>query len=588
MKRKMKTNILSLLALTALLFAACATDDLDPGKQKPGSEIDTTGLTAFSMVKPNEGPETRLSGEYTGSGVDFYWSDYDNLFVNTHAEGPSREWLRDKWNNIYELAGTVSGGPGRAPRATFWFEGEFTKPEYRVRYLGKNHGAYHDLDEIYIPEDLNYLGPFIYGVQRSNHGDFATGIARRQPDGNYTFTLEHKGSYITFRPYSDHATFTKWGGAYVRYIDVSADQALCGRFKIKGDTIDLSSRPVEGDYKKSTCYHHYNDLLQLTVGNPPAVPPVPGEGHKYDTPSYAIMSIAPGTYTNFTVRYWIPTRVPGGYGYVTKTYPRVTFTAGKNKVISQNINTSTEYPADKYYMWDAAEHYWKGYEWDGPNPEQPSYDAPGKSDKNPKDKNDPRWCSEVAPYADPTGAAPAVAATRGCKDCPNINELLWYVEKGMAWEDSPELFSVMNSPYAGRYRIRKLSAIAKSEGKTVEYLKSHAPDGVDYTRSTKMPDHLLMVSNGLGSKLPEGTTMDEYFLLPAMGLYGGPEPYDFKSPSRILGLGEKAYYWSSTPAPGDPGLAYCLILKLESLHPFYMIAKTDRRWGLSVMWPTDR
>ena len=141
MKRKMKTNILSLLSLTALLFAACATDDLDPGKQKPGSEIDTTGLTAFSMVKPNEGPETRLSGEYTGSGVDFYWSDYDNLFVNTHAEGPSREWLMDKWNNIYELAGTVSGGPGRAPRATFWFEGEFTKPEYRVRYLGKNHSA---------------------------------------------------------------------------------------------------------------------------------------------------------------------------------------------------------------------------------------------------------------------------------------------------------------------------------------------------------------------------------------------------------------------------------------------------------------
>ena len=179
MKRKMKTNILSLLALTALLFAACATDDLDPGKQKPGSEIDTTGLTAFSMVKPNEGPETRLSGEYTGSGVDFYWSDDDNLFVNTPAEGPKREWLRDKWNNIYELAGTISGGPGRTPRATFWFEGEFTKPEYRVRYLGKNHPAHHDLDEIYIPEEDNYVGPHIYGVRDARHGDLATGIARR-------------------------------------------------------------------------------------------------------------------------------------------------------------------------------------------------------------------------------------------------------------------------------------------------------------------------------------------------------------------------------------------------------------------------
>ena len=585
MKRKMKTNILSLLSLTALLFAACATDDLDPGKQKPGSEIDTTGLTAFSMVKPNEGPETRLSGEYTGSGVDFYWSDDDNLFVNTHAEGPEREWLRDKWNNIYELARTNSGGPGRAPRATFWFEGEFTKPEYRVRYLGKNRNA-DNPDEIFISEGHNYVGPFIPGLEDAQQGDFATGIARRQPNGNYTFTLEHKGSYITFRPYSDHAPFTKWGGAYVRYIDVSADQALCGRFKIKGDTIDLSSRPVEDQYKKSSCYIGLYNLLRLTVGNPPTVPPVSDYWH--ETPSYAIMSIAPGTYTNFTVRYCFFIRSTGRYGYVTKTYPRVTFTAGKNKVISQNIHTSTEYPADKYYMWDAVEHYWKGYEWDGPNPEQPDYDEPGKSDKNPKDKNDPRWCSEVAPYADPTGAAPAVAATRSCKDCPNINELLWYIQQGLIWADSPELFSVMNSRYAGRYRIRKLSAIAKSVGKTVEELKAKAPDGVDYTRSTKMPNHFMM-SNALASGLSEGTTKDDYFLLPVMGAYGPSKREDYKSPSCIFELGRKAYYWSSTPIPGHPDLAYCLVMAEESGNHYNAeVTMIDRRYGLSVMWPTDR
>ena len=584
MKRKMKTNILSLLSLTALLFAACATDDLDPGKQKPGSEIDTTGLTAFSMIKPNEGPETRLSGEYTGSGVDLYWSDDDNLFVNTPAEGPKREWLRDKWNNIHELAGTISGGPGRTPRATFWFEGEFTKPEYRVRYLGKGNGG-NNPDEIFIPEELNYIGPFTPGLEDARQGDFATGIARRQPDGNYTFTLEHKGSYITFRPYSEQTAFTKWGGAYVEQIDVSADQALCGSFKIKGDTIDLSSRPVEG-YKKSSCNLILYNLLRLTVGNPPAVPPV--LGHPHETPSYAIMSIAPGTYTNFTVRYWIPTRFPGGDGYVTKTYPRVTFTAGKNKVISQNIHTSTEYPADKYYMWDAAEHYWKGYEWDGPNHEQPDYDEPGKSDKNPKDKNDPRWCSEVAPYADPTGAAPAVAATRSCKDCPNINELLWYIQQGLIWADSPELFSVMNSLYAGRYRIRKLSAIAKSVGKTVEELKAKAPDGVDYTRSTKMPNHFMM-SNALASGLSEGTTKDDYFLLPVMGAYGPSKRDDYKSPSCIFELGRKAYYWSSTPIPGHPDLAYCLVMAEESGNHYNAeVTMIDRRYGLSVMWPTDR
>ena len=584
MKRKMKTNILSLLALTALLFAGCATDNVEPGKKK-GSEIDTTGLTAFSMVKPNEGPATRLAGEYNGSGVDFYWSYGDRLLLNAPTERPKCEWQADKKNNLYGLANPLSSSSsGRAPRATFWFEGEFTKPEYRVRYLGKSNGG-NNPDEIFIPEELNYIGPFTPGLEDARQGDFATGIARRQPDGNYTFTLEHKGSYITFRPYSEQTAFTKWGGAYVEQIDVSADQALCGSFKIKGDTIDLSSRPVEG-YKKSSCNLILYNLLRLTVGNPPAVPPV--LGHPHETPSYAIMSIAPGTYTNFTVRYWIPTRFPGGDGCVTKTYPRVTFTAGKNKVISQNIHTSTEYPADKYYMWDAVEHYWKGYEWDGPNPEQPDYDEPGKSDKNPKDKNDPRWCSEVAPYADPTGAAPAVAATRSCKDCPNINELLWYIQQGLIWADSPELFSVMNSRYAGRYRIRKLSAIAKSVGKTVEELKAKAPDGVDYTRSTKMPNHFMM-SNALASGLSEGTTMDEYFLLPVMGAYGPSKREDYKSPSCIFELGRKAYYWSSTPIPGHPDLAYCLVMAEESGNHYNAeVTMIDRRYGLSVMWPTDR
>ncbi len=582
----MKTNILSLLSLTALLFAGCATDDLDPGKQKPGSEIDTTGLTAFSMVKPNEGPATRLAGEYNGSGVDFYWSYGDRLLLNAPTERPKCEWQVDKKNNLYELANPhSSSSPERTPRATFWFEGEFTKPEYRVRYLGKGRNA-DNPDEIFISEGHNYVGPFTPGLEDAQQGDFATGIARRQPDGNYTFTLEHKGSYITFRPYSDQAPFTKWGGLYVRHIEVSADQALCGRFKIKGDTIDLSSRPVEDQYKKSSCYIGLYNLLRLTVGNPPAVPPV--SDYRYETPSYAIMSIAPGTYTNFTVRYWISTRFPGGDGCVTKTYPRVTFTAGKNKVISQNIHTSTEYPADKYYMWDAVEHYWKGYEWDGPNHEQPDYDEPGKSDKNPKDKNDPRWCSEVAPYADPTGAAPAVAATRSCKDCPNINELLWYIQQGLIWADSPELFSVMNSRYAGRYRIRKLSAIAKSVGKTVEELKAKAPDGVDYTRSTKMPNHFMM-SNALASGLSEGTTKDDYFLLPVMGGYGPSKRDDYKSPSCIFELGRKAYYWSSTPIPGHPDLAYCLVMAEESGNHYNAeVTMIDRRYGLSVMWPTDR
>ena len=119
-RRKKKTGILPLLALAAVLFTACAADT---DRQNPKQNPDTAGLTAFVMEDSTDSPETRLAGEYTGSGVDFYWSDDDRLFLNAPVDNPPREWLIDKWNNIHELARTNSGGPGRTPSAKFWFEG---------------------------------------------------------------------------------------------------------------------------------------------------------------------------------------------------------------------------------------------------------------------------------------------------------------------------------------------------------------------------------------------------------------------------------------------------------------------------------
>ena len=575
-RRKKKAGLLPLLALAAVLFTACAADDADTDRQNP--KPDTAGLTAFVMEDSTDSPETRLAGEYTGSGVDFYWSDDDRLFLNAPVDNPPRdEWLIDKWNNIHELARTNSGGPGRTPRATFWFEGEFTKPEYRVRYFGKNSDVSHDFDEMSIPRERNYVGPYIRGLEDARQGDFATGIARRQPDGNYTFTLEHKASYITFRPYSEQTAFTKWGGAYVDRIEVSADQALCGLFKIKGDTIDLSSRPVDDMYKKSICTHIYNVFIRLIKGNPPAVPPV--SDHMYDDPSYAIMAIAPGTYTNFTVRYMLQTRNMGGYGYITKTYPRVTFTAGKNKVISQNLQ-APEYPGDRYYMWDAAvgQHYWKGYEWDGPSPNQPVNDSGSmKGDKNPKNNQDSRWYNEVAPYADPTGAAPAVAATRSCKDLPNVNELCWYCEYGSCYKGDVEIYRVMNNLYSAKLWFRKLSAIAKSVGKTVDELKAKAPDGIDYTRSTQKPNFRLGPQT-----VEKPDDLKDYFCLPMMGVY---KP-DTDGNGYFGNMGEMLYYWSSTPVPGRPDYAYAL--QAGKFTRGLEVVILPRKYGACTMWPTDR
>ena len=574
-RRKKKTGILPLLALAAVLFTACAADDADTDRQNPNP--DTAGLTAFVMEDSTGSPATRLAGEHTGSGVRFYWSRDDRIFVDNPTEND--EWRADKYNNIRDLTreGWKIDDGVCTPKAKFLFEGEFTKPEYRVRFLGRNRSDAEYADQVYISDRENYIGPQVKDVESSQTGDFATGIAHRQADGTYTFKLEHKASYITFRPFSTQKAFRNAvGGEAVYTIEISADQALCGWFDIKGDTIDLSSRPTDEKYKKISCSGAMNYLLNI-----------PSEAFSADDHSYAIMVVAPGTYTNFTVRYRFGPNFNFSTGYVTKTYPRVTFTAGKNKVISQKIQVE-EYPADTYYMWDAAEPYWKGYEWNSADPAQPV--GGFATDHYPKSNADSRWYNEIPSYAGADGAAPAVAASRSCKDCPNINELLWYRVYGAPYVDD-EVYVLMDHIWCGRVWLKKLSTIAREQGKTVAELKEKAPDGVDYTRSTKKPDisSFHTVSGELGHGKPNN--MADYFSLPFLGGYG-PTEDDFRpsNPKRWMhgNTPGVALYWSSTPAPGFPDKAYVWEVDLSKRFHKIDIKPENRQYGFSRMWPADR
>ena len=94
MKRKKKKTGLLPLALAAVLFTACAADDADTDRQNPKQNPDTAGLTAFVMEDSTDSPATRLVGEHTGSGVRFYWSRYDRIFVDNPTEND--EWRADK------------------------------------------------------------------------------------------------------------------------------------------------------------------------------------------------------------------------------------------------------------------------------------------------------------------------------------------------------------------------------------------------------------------------------------------------------------------------------------------------------------
>ena len=513
----MKTNILSLLAIAGLLtFAGCASDDTanKQNEQEPGTE----GLTSFV----EDASTTRTTGEYDGSGLNFFWTEGDRLWVNA-GTAISPVLKQDSKNNINDLLAAnpaIPTGVKRAAKASFAFAGTYTASSYPVRYTGKNGVA----DKVTIkaaqsqtiPNDASHIG---------EDGDCGVAQAQKQSDGKYHFTLDHKAAYVTFMPHTTDSYITSAKIQKIRVFTGKPTDALAGTF-------DLADNGTLGNPASTS------NSVELTVPDF-SIPST----ETYAT-NGATMVVNPGTYSNVSIEYTLHDPVSNVTGTITKTYPSVTFAAGKNKKVKTDLQV-TVYPHDVYYMWDAQQQYWYGHESSQPKPENPG--APSDNSWPKSKAADPdRWYNDVMGYNDPSGTAPAVLPTTSrCQACPNVNELCWYVQEGDPHWDT-ELWATMGHLYAGGMWLKKQSVIAaaQSPSKTVADLKAAAPNGIDYTRSTNN------ASSYSNSSITPGKpgNLSNYFFLAPLGNYDD-------GPLYMFGYGS---YWSSTPFPWVKNSAYCL------------------------------
>ena len=219
----------------------------------------------------------------------------------------------------------------------------------------------------------------------------------------------------------------------------------------------------------------------------------------------------------------------------------MTFAAGKNKKVKTDLQV-TEYPGNEYYQWDAQQHYWAGYEWDGTNPTQPTSNGATNSADAPQSTattsaHTPRDFNDMHSYTDVTGTAPAVLPTTShFQAIPNANELLWYAVDGEPHWDNTTLWATMGHLYVGGMWFKKKSKISN-------YSANQSPNGVDYTRTTGAAAYIQYTI--IRSK---PSNLSDYFYLPALGQYE----------SGTLSIGGVGYYWSSTPFPGGTSTAYGL------------------------------
>ena len=486
----MKINKFTSLFATCLLMGltACSNDNVsDADSSNSAENKDLTGKTSFSSEA-----KTRTSGVYDGSGVDFYWTTNDNIWVNS-GSATSPTLTASSSNNITSTTAS----------AKFYFDGTYTAESYPVRYTG-NANTSGNTVTIATSQNQDVANN---ATQLGTVGDCGVGTATRQTDGSYKFTLSHEASYITFMPYYSKEELD--ASAVVTQINVTAanGESLAGTFNFSDSGLGTANSS--------------SNSVTLTLNGTSSETGFPIPKAATASKNAAIMVVAPGTYSTFKVTYTLYDSVTGTESTISYTYSNINCTAGKNQKISTDLGMAT-YTSRKsnYYMWDAKKNYWDGFETSQPllnNAVNTNY-ATSSADS--------RWYNTAFKFK------VLEKAINSCKDQPTFEALTWYIKAGSPQLDKKTLWVFANHLYVGGIWLKKQSKISgfSSEENCPGTDKWELGNDIKFTVAI--------------SGKPESSVRSDYFYLPALGQY---------KDGKLIDLGKKGYYWASTPNPVNNG-----------------------------------
>ena len=489
----MKINKFTSLFATCLLMGltACSNDNLsDADPNNSAKDKDLTGKTSFSITSE---AKTRTSGVYD-SGVKFYWTTKDNIWVNSGTT-TSPTLTASSSNNITSTTAS----------AKFYFDGTYTAASYPVRYTG-NESTSGNTVTIATSQNQDVANN---ATQLGTVGDCGVGTATRQTDGSYKFNLSHEASYITFMPYYSKEELA--ASAVVTQINVTVanGESLAGTFNFSdsglGTAISSSS----------------SNSVTLTLNGTSSETGFPIPKAATASKNAAIMVVAPGTYSTFKVTYSLYDSVTGTKSTISYTYSGKTCTAGKNQKISTDLGMATYTSRkNKYYMWDAVNNYW-----DGHANSQPLLNKAADTNYA-KSSADTRWYNTTFTKEVQT------PAMNSCKDAPTYEALTWYIGGGSPRLDDKTLWVFANHLYVGGIWLKKQSKIShfSSEENCPGTDKWELGNDIKFTVAI--------------SGKPESSVRSDYFYLPALGQY---------KYGKLIDLGKKGYYWASTPNPVNNG-----------------------------------
>lgn len=515
--------------MTMILISSCAENDTAQGtigKQTENGMV--TKVAIFESVAPSQS-NTRTSLDIS----------------NSHGNKYRVIWKNDDWIWVKDNSGTFQKGVLDAfvNRNLAFARFALTTGTYssgcRVNYTGDSPSG----DKVTIkarqysdgPNGSQYLG---------TNGDCGTAIATGS-GSTYSFSLVHKSSYLRFLPRFEH-------------------EKLHHNIKLEKIVVSSSSGPIAGTYDFSE-----GSIGAVPIDNPSnsitlqlGTSPVPMKTDK-DTCYY--MVIAPSsTPRTLKVEYFIHDPQTRTKCTVTKTVT-VDCAEGKMHDITAKLdNNIREYDFREYYLWDAKKRFWYGHEWDNQNIAEAERWQPVVYNEH-EEENKKLWETASADIGFHGTAAPTrflttpfekafLLADYSCKNCPNANEIAWYVRKGDAHWDDETYWTTMGHLYNGGIWLKKISVIAAEEPKyTREDMISQRPKYPDEPRPGQTNYNFDLRRYYMGFETEQPTTLgnphsDDYFFLPALGYYQfiTTEEIDYKAHLCYLyGLGQIGFYWGS-------------------------------------------
>ena len=490
MKKKLfKTHLLSFAAFCGLtlMFTSCANEDV---AQNPNNTDNDKNLTTFTAGDPT----TRTSMESDGK---FFWEAGDYIYV----KDDDGAWKKSSNAPTSKVASFKFKVPGKFKNHT----------SYKVYYPGKNGNQ----DQVTISASQTQATPNTT-THFGTSGDCGMADASKQSNGSFAFTLDHKAAYLLFLP---RTTNTILQNCYLTKVEISSDNDITSTYTLDPITGKLTGTGTGKQIVLTTKGSGtYANGFPLTNTATSAV----------TNGSYVV--IKPGTHT-LKIRYWVKDLATNVEGTITKTLSSATYDQNKYYNITANLNVK-DYDGDHYYMWDAQQQYWYGYEWTkhlSGNTGQPTLNGNSSSNYAQNNGDVSRWCHE---------GSGAFQATQSCASLPNVNEMTWYAAKGDPRWDADELWTTMGHLYKGGIWFKKKSVL-QAEG---NYNSNTAVNGTDWRTNGNGS------SWSVSSTLPSAADAGNYFYLPALGYY------DY---GQLYSVGYHGFYWSSSAHPWDSNLAYC-------------------------------